>query len=639
MTEQISLKRKRQLWSNYFCLLLVVSLVSPFLPGQELHTVSAENADKVSDGPERIVAYYTNWANYGRGHQVLDLDVSNITHILYAFGDFCWEGRDNRESPPRVDQCYDYKEGKNMPNGLVVSSDPWADTDNVGLVRLTDEEAAAWDVDYYGNFGAFRKLKKDNPHLKVMFTLGGWTLSKHFSDVVNDDAARKIFAESAVDFIRKYDLDGIDIDWEYPVGGGQEGNSNRPEDKRNHTLLLQDLRDELDKYGPEDGKDYELSIASSANPDYLENNEMYKIGEILDFINIMTYDFYVAREGVNGHNAALHADYNSESQGAALYNVETAIIGHLEAGIPPEKLVMGMPMYGRSWAGCSGEYTECDGPGEGTWEDGVLDYDDILLMLSHPENKFTRHWNNLAKVPYLTDNAGNFISFDDVHSIALKAELAQEYNLGGAMFWELSQDRKYDMITTVIDVYQGIDRNVTVEVGSTEKIEVTKGKKITGVEGKSQHSFEIDLPINLPVDTAFRVEKVKGNLNNLPDGYIVDGVVYDFDFTYPEYYENFNGEFSLTLLVDKEAEGAAVHYYNAETEAWELVDADAVAKDGEITVQVNHFSHYAVLKEGTESVASAVKWALLGIVLFVLLVGVIWFNVYRKKLNADDALL
>lgn len=136
--------------------------------------------------------------------------------------------------------------------------DPWIDAQK-------SYPGDTWDQ-LRGNFNQLIKLKQRYPHLKTLISVGGWSWSNRFSDVAADPALRENFANSAVDFLRKYQFDGVDLDWEYPVSGGLQGNSRRAEDKQNFTLLLQKTREKLDAAGAKDGKRYLLTIASGASP-------------------------------------------------------------------------------------------------------------------------------------------------------------------------------------------------------------------------------------------------------------------------------------------------------------------------------------------------------------------------------------
>lgn len=330
----------------------------------------------------------------------------------------------------------------NVPNGTIVLGDPWIDT---GKTFAGD----TWDQPIAGNINQLNKLKQINPNLKTIISVGGWTWSNRFSDVAATAATREVFANSAVDFLRKYNFDGVDLDWEYPVSGGLDGNSKRPEDKQNYTLLLSKIREKLDAAGAVDGKKYLLTIASGASTTYAANTELANIAAIVDWINIMTYDFNGAWQKVSAHNAPLNYDPAASAAGvpdANTFNVAAGAQGHLNAGVPAAKLVLGVPFYGRGWDGCAqagnGQYQTCAGGSSvGTWEAGSFDFYDLETNYIN-KNGYTRYWNDTAKVPYLY-NATNkrFISYDDAESIGYKTAYIKSKGLGGAMFWELSGDR------------------------------------------------------------------------------------------------------------------------------------------------------------------------------------------------------
>ncbi len=221
-----------------------------------------------------MIAYYPGWATYDRNYQVADIDAEKVTHINYAFA--------------------------NIANGEVVVGDVYADTDKAF-------PGDCWEPGCKrGNFNQLNKLKQKHPHLKTLISVGGWTWSNNFSDVALTDASRTKFADSAVRFIREWGFDGVDLDWEYPVEGGLV--DGRPEDKRNFTLLLKKVRQKLDEAGKQDGKEYLLTIASGANPNYVKNTELDQVQAQLDWINIMTYDFHGGWENVSGNNAPLYFD-------------------------------------------------------------------------------------------------------------------------------------------------------------------------------------------------------------------------------------------------------------------------------------------------------------------------------------------
>src|SRR5699024_5327543 len=148
-----------------------------------------------------------------------------------------------------------------VPNGQIVLGDPWADV-NKHFDGQDDKKWKECQNGECGNFEELRKLKEENPNLSTLLSVGGWSCTHKFSDLAADPEARETFAQSAVDIIHTYGFDGIDVDWEYPVGGGLEGNDVSDADKHNMTLLLKDIREALDEAGEEDGEHYLLTIAT-----------------------------------------------------------------------------------------------------------------------------------------------------------------------------------------------------------------------------------------------------------------------------------------------------------------------------------------------------------------------------------------
>lgn len=160
--------------------------------------------------PYRVVTYFAEWSIYARNYIVSDLPAPALTHVNYAFA--------------KIDD-----------QGEVGIVDAWAATDK----PFGDD---TWDTPLRGNLHALIKLKQKYPHLSTLISIGGWSLSDKFSDVALTDASRQKFAASAVAFMKRYQFDGVDIDWEYPVSGGLPNNKYRPEDSQNYVLLCKTLR-------------------------------------------------------------------------------------------------------------------------------------------------------------------------------------------------------------------------------------------------------------------------------------------------------------------------------------------------------------------------------------------------------------
>jgi chitinase len=213
--------------------------------------------------------------------------------------------------------------------------------------------------------------------------------------------------------MQRYGFDGIDVDWEYPVEGGLTS-SNNAADKENYTLLLRAIRNALDAIGGQVTERPLLTIASSPNPAYLDNMEVDALDGILDWVNVMTYDYNGAWQSTTAHNAPL---YENRATGNPFpsYSIHNTVTAYLAAGLRPSKLVVGMPTYGRGWSSIpsgssSGLFASCSGscPSRGTWEAGVLDYKDIKVNYIGQAG-YTRYWDAASQVPYLY-NGDVFVS-------------------------------------------------------------------------------------------------------------------------------------------------------------------------------------------------------------------------------------
>ncbi len=368
--------------------------------------------------PARIVGYFPSWGIYARNFHVPDIDAAKLTHVNYAFA--------------------------NVVNGVIALGDPYADIDkwypgdcwNPGCRR--------------GSFQRLRLLKQQFPHLRTLISVGGWTWSSGFSDAVLTAAARATFAQSIVDFVDLHEFDGADIDWEYPVSGGLATNVTRPQDKQNYTLFLQELRARFNLRAQTTGKQYLLTIATSANPATLANFELDLMHPLLDWINVMSYDLRGPwGDPRTGFHTTLHGDPLEPVAPVVRtqWNVAAAVQNHLARGVPASKLHVGMAFYGRGFGGVpanaqEGVYQTYSGPASpGTWENGVFDYTDLAANYEGAAG-WVKRWHATARTPWLWNAAQQkFIGYDDPRAIAEKAWHVQQRGLGGAMFWELSGDR------------------------------------------------------------------------------------------------------------------------------------------------------------------------------------------------------
>lgn len=289
------------------------------------------------------------------------------------------------------------------------------------------------------NFRTLNLLKEQNPALKILISIGGWTWSKNFSNAVLTDTSRRAFAISSVDIIKKYQLDGVDIDWEYPGMVG-DGNVFRPEDKQNYTLMFQAIREELTKLQQETGKYYLLTTATGGFPSYLDHTEMGKAQEYLDYVNLMTYDYSY---GKAGHHTNLFPskDYDKEN------SAHKAVTTYLAAGVPAHKLVVGLAFYGRGGVVATVDDHGFNQKINSTFRVGGYTYiKDSLIN----QKGFRAYWDKKAKAPYLFNAAEKkFATYDNERSIKYKCRYVKKHKLGGVMFWEYSSDPKTYLLNAV----------------------------------------------------------------------------------------------------------------------------------------------------------------------------------------------
>lgn len=287
-------------------------------------------------------------------------------------------------------------------------------------------------------------LKKINPDLKILLSVGGWSWSKFFSDIALTDSSRLEFAESAVQHIREFGLDGIDIDWEYP---GQVGNNNvyREEDKENFTLMLKALRDKMDAYRP----GLLLTIAAGTNESWIQNTEMDRVQKYLDWVNLMTYDFNGGWNNYTGHLTNLRTSkYDTRGGNSA----ERAVESFEKAGVPREKMVIGAAFYGRWWSGVNPENNGLYQDAGGTA--GSIRYHKIVDSLLY-NDKFELLVDNSALSPYMWNSSDSvFLTFEDAASLRQKVAFIKEEDLAGIMFWEFNGDNG-ELLDTIDGAVRG----------------------------------------------------------------------------------------------------------------------------------------------------------------------------------------
>ncbi|KAG5899859.1 hypothetical protein JTB14_012326 [Gonioctena quinquepunctata] len=346
-----------------------------------------------------VVCYLGSWSVYrpDRGSFAIEhLDPSLCTHVIYSFA------------------------GLNATEDSIRPLDPWQD--------LTEGNGK-------GGYQRITGLKNQYPHLKVSLAIGGWNEgSANYSKMVADPQKRSRFVANSLDYIRKYDFDGLDLDWEFP---GKRGGSR--EDKENFVLLVKELKAAYRKHK------LLLTAALGAGKDTIDKGyDVEGLSVYLDFIHMMCYDYHGAWDLKTGANAPLKSNDP--------LSVEYTIKYMLKLGAPPSKLVLGIPLYGRTFIldkaplassnkkprlGAAAENMGFQG--KFSKENGFMGYNEICLELRNTTADWKTYWDNESRTPFAV--SGKYvITYDNEQSIAEKVQFAIDNDLAGAMVWSVETD-------------------------------------------------------------------------------------------------------------------------------------------------------------------------------------------------------
>jgi len=275
-------------------------------------------------------------------------------------------------------------------------------------------------------------LKQDNPRLRIVLSIGGWGAG-HFSEAAATPAARARFASTAIALMRLHRLDGLDIDWEYPTLAGP-GISHSPEDRDNFTAMLAEARGQLDTLAASTGGSYLLTIAA-ADGEAARGLDLPRIAPLLDWINLMTYDFHGSLTPTTGHHAALWRSATAADDGRTTAD---AVEEFLAAGVPAAKINIGVAFYGRKFVGVQADNGGLHQPYRE--HEAFLSWRDIRSRYLDRDG-YVRHWDERAQAPTLWNAAERaFITYDDPQSLRAKAHYVRARGLGGIMYWEHRQD-------------------------------------------------------------------------------------------------------------------------------------------------------------------------------------------------------
>uniref|UniRef100_A0A0K0ESG1 GH18 domain-containing protein n=1 Tax=Strongyloides stercoralis TaxID=6248 RepID=A0A0K0ESG1_STRER len=436
----------------------------------------------------RVVGYYTSWLE----KYITESQAKSLTHIIYSFIHVHSNG-----------SLYigDYKNSK--------------------LNKLAEDKLVH-----------LFSMRKVNPNLKIMFAVGGWENSEHFSKIFSTPQGRVVFILEIVKMIDKYDFDGVDIDWEYPTTGGAiEG---VPEDKQNYVLLMKEMREALNHYERKIGRYKKLiiSFAGAAgewtlNPGFDLNNLIHYV----DFINIMSYDYFGAWDSkwgaFTGPPAPLY--HGSLRSMSGKMNVDWTIKYYYCNSNDLSKLNMGIPFYGRYWNNVGEPIDKEDDMWriaiknkKGKYDGGHITWRSLKHKINCTWNIENSKYHKKSKVPYLIEKK-NFLSFENPRSIKEKMEYVEKKNLGGVMVWAIEYDDDSNTLLDTITSFNLCNGRNDIKPFKcsplTEKRWWTadENEKFAGMCGKSAPLYNGYYPVCDPEDTAFSCCGKYGYCGNGPE--------------------------------------------------------------------------------------------------------------------------
>lgn len=389
---------------------------------------------------KKIVGYFPEWGVYSahNNYAPSDIPFNKLTHVNYAFA--------------------------KITNGQVAIFDDWAAT------GISFNEA--WNSPYKGTLGQFKKLKNSYPNTSFLISVGGWTQSGAFHDAALSAKSRHVFAQSCVEFIRQWNFDGVDIDWEFPTFSREPDRVDNANDigtpsadaaeKQTFTLLLRDIRAALDSAGAEDNRYYQLTAAVGSSKSMIEGTEPENYAQYLDFINVMTYDMHGAWDTKTNHQSPIFENKKVSHDNLSISDSVKLLKKH---GVSANKIIIGSPFYSRGWKGVKkdapitslpGLGASASGGANGIWDGGrAAGVNPYYYIKSQMENddSFTKYRDPISKMPYLySESKGEMYTYDDEISVQAKSDYVNDESLGGIIFWEVSADypSKGSALTTVI---------------------------------------------------------------------------------------------------------------------------------------------------------------------------------------------
>ena len=417
-------------FADFLVFWAIILILAASVRSAEARAESEGSAGK-NETQKILAGYFEEWSIYGANYNVANLQQNHvadkISHLIYAFANVA-------------------ATTSGTPSASCQIADSWADYQSPYLPSVS---GAPYSGPVYGNFAALQQLKQLHPNLKILISLGGASAANTaaFSTIAANAALRSEFAASCIDMFVKGDVapgisvanlfDGIDVDWEFPAAA----------DKQNFTALLREFRKQLDALGHENGEHYLLTIAAPAGAENYSNIDLHRVGELVDFLNVETYDYHGSWESATNFEAPLF-DSKQDPDRSSNFYIEYTIEAYLDAGVPAQKIILGVPFYGYGWTQVADEehglYQAAGAlapspSGDSLATAGVATFGSIEHLTG-----YTRYFDPQTLAPWLySAESGTFWTYDDAISVAFKMLYVNRRvpsGLGGAFFWAFKDD-------------------------------------------------------------------------------------------------------------------------------------------------------------------------------------------------------
>lgn len=407
---------------TYFALILLCLLGGP-------GTLVANYAPQ--DGEPIVLGYYEQWGIYSPNVHIQDLPLERLTHLVYLAADVNEQGE-------------------------VIVGDVYSDIQHM----YPDQNQE--DMPFGGSFGQLARIKPSYPHLRTLISIGGWSRSKYFSRLASEVETREKLAHSIVTFMERYQFDGVEIDWQFPIEDNAVPDSQRPDDSENFTELMHTIRRHMQEKSDETGKQYFLSAVTHQALTKATHGSLQKAANALDFITLPVSYLNGYWDKQTNHMSPVYIVRDPRPDALSINKV---ISQHIEAGVPAEKIVFDTAPFAIGWQGIKNENNgllqNAAQASWGSWEQGktptgVYSRKHLNNLLKTPGYK--RYWNDEAKSVSLFNPKrfdGHFVSYEDRQSLESKIDYIKDNRLAGIAVRKLHSDTRDNssLVFTIFDIF------------------------------------------------------------------------------------------------------------------------------------------------------------------------------------------